>query len=135
MQYIITYYECPNDLPELRLFLWARWRVAARGITAGAVGLATGEEEAEDTALVGSCPLTTAVLVGSAACAPGWSVGGPVPGVAEGVDEADRPTAPPPFGVLFGVPFWLPLPSGGLSPPSTNTAEPLPMFFLLRTLG
>lgn len=109
--------------------------MAARGITAGAVDLATGEEEAEDTALVGSCPLTTALLVGSAGCAPGWSAGGPTPGVAVGVDEADRPTALAPLGVVCGVPFWLPVPSVGLSPPSTNTAEPLPMFFLLRTLG
>lgn len=97
--------------------------------------LATGEEEAEDTALVGSCPLTTAVLVDSAECAPGWSVGGPATGVTVGVDEADRPTALAPFGVVVGVPFWFPVPSVGLSPPTTNTAEPLPMFFLLRTLG
>lgn len=108
--------------------------MAGRGITAGAVALATGEEEAEDTALLGNCPLTTAVLVGSTGCAPGWSVGGPAAGVAVGVDEADRPTVLGPFGVVVGVPFWLAGPSGGLSPPSTNTAEPLPMFFLLRTL-
>lgn len=126
----------PKDVPEFRLVLWARWwRVAVLGTTAGAVDLATGEEEAEETALVGSWPLTTGVLLGTAGWAPGWPAGGPATGVAVGVDEADRPTPLVPFGVVVGVPFWLPLPSVGLSPPRTNMAEPLPMFFLVRTLG
>ena len=51
--------------------------------------LATGEEEAEDTALVGSWPLTTAVLLAIAECAPAWPAGRPAAGVAVGVEEVD----------------------------------------------